>query len=231
LPDIGEKADIAQLNGPAGLAIDKDNNIFIAEMHNHVIRKIDARTRIITTVAGCGLKGFAGDDGLAVHAKFNGPLGVSVDTNGNIFIADFFNQRIRKVNARTGIINTIAGTGEAGYNGDEIQACEARLNYPAGVVEDSKGNVYFNDFKNERIRKICTDGMISTYAGTGICGYSGDLGVADEAQINGVYGLAIDKQDNIWAFIHRRYRFLSNPHGRYGTGFGVFDCRKRRERL
>lgn len=194
----GDKANIAQLNGPAGLAIDKDNNIFIAEMHSHIIRRIDIRTGIISTVAGCGLKGFEGDGELAVHAKLNGPLGVFVDTNGNIFIADFLNQRIRKVDAQTGIINTIAGTGDAGYNGDGIQACEAILNYPAGVVVDSIGNVYFNDFKNERIRKICTDGIISTYVGTGICGYSGDFGAADKAQINGVYGLAIDKQDNIY---------------------------------
>ncbi|MDO0825995.1 hypothetical protein [Desulfosporosinus nitroreducens] len=194
----GGEANTAQLNGPAGLAIDKDNNIFIAEMHNHVIRKIDAKTRIISTVAGCGSKGFAGDGELAIHAKLNSPLGVFTDKVGNIFIADSLNQRIRKVDARTGVISTVAGTGDAGYNEDGIQACEAKLNYPAGVVADSIGNVYFNDFKNDRIRKICTNGIISTYAGTGINGYSGDFGQADKAMINGVYGLAIDRHDNIY---------------------------------
>ncbi|MBP2643058.1 MAG: repeat containing protein [Firmicutes bacterium] len=194
----GEKAETAQLNGPAGLAVDKDNNVFVAEMHNNIIRRIDARTGIITTVAGNCSKGFAGDSGLAVHAKINGPLGVFVDVGGNIFIADSFNHRIRKVDAKTGIITTIAGTGVAGYAGDGINACNSQLNFPCGVVGDSNGNIYFNDFRNDRVRKISTDGMISTHAGTGIPGYSGDLGPADKAQINQVYGLAIDQKDNIY---------------------------------
>ncbi|MCC5466522.1 NHL domain-containing protein [Pelosinus baikalensis] len=194
----GEKADIAQLNGPAGLAVDKNDNVFVAEMHNHVIRKVDVGTGMITTVAGCGAKGFDGDGGLAVDAKLNGPAGVFIDSNENIFIADFLNHRIRKIDAMTGIINTIAGTGDTGYNGDNIKACDAKLNYPAGVIADSIGNVYFNDYKNNRIRKISTNGMISTYAGTGTYGYSGDGELAEQAQMNDVYGLAIDRYDNIY---------------------------------
>lgn len=194
----GGIASAAQLNGPAGLAIDKENNVFVVEIHNHVIRKIDARTRIITTVAGCGLNGFEGDGGLAIHAKLNRPEGVFVDIDGSIYIADTHNHRIRKVDTKTGVINTIAGTGEAGYNGDGIEACEAKLNCPAGVVVDSAENVYFNDYKNDRVRKISTNGMISTYTGTGIPGYSGDGGQAVKAQINDVYGLGIDKNDNIY---------------------------------
>ncbi len=194
----GEKAELAQLNGPAGLAIDKFDNVFIAEIHNNIIRRVDSTAGIITTIAGCGQKGFEGDGGLAVYAKLNGPEGVFVDAYGNIYIADTYNQRIRKVDAQTGIISTIAGTGDAGFNGDNIYACYSKLNCPAGVVVDSHGNVYFNDYKNDRIRKISCDGIISTFAGTGIHGYSGDGGPADKAQINDVYGLGIDRDDNIY---------------------------------
>lgn len=194
----GKKADMAQINGPAGLAVDKDDNVYIAEIHNNVIRKIDAKTNIISTVAGCGIRSFCGDGGPAISAGLNGPEGVFVDGDSNIYIADTYNHRIRKVDSRTGIISTIAGCGEAGYNGDGIKACDAMINTPAGVVVDKKGNVYFNDYKNDRVRKVDLDGIITTYAGTGIKGYSGDGGPADKARINDVYGLAIDKEDNIY---------------------------------
>lgn len=150
------------------------------------------------TVAGCGVSGFDGDGELAVHAKLNGPEGVFVDTDNNLFIADTYNQRIRRVDAKTGIIKTIAGCGMAGYNGDNIMACDAKLNEPAGIVVDQKGNVYFNDYRNDRVRKIDLNGVITTYAGTGTKGYRGDGETADRAEINDVYGLAIDKEDNIY---------------------------------
>ena len=194
----GGKADTAELNGPAGLAIDEDNNIYIAEIHNNIIRRIDSKTKIITTIAGCSLRGYDGDGKLALHAKLNGPEGLFVDKHGNIYIADTYNQRIRKVDAQTGIISTIAGNGEAGYNGDGMKAYEAMINCPAGVVVDSRGNVYFNDYKNDRVRMIDLEGFISTFAGTGRSGYSGDGETADRAQISDVYGLGIDKSDNIY---------------------------------
>ncbi len=194
----GGKADLAHLNGPAGLAIDKDDNIYIAEINNNTIRKVDAITNIITTVAGCGLQGFHGDGGLAIHAKLNGPEGVFIDEHKNIFIADTYNHRIRRVDGLTGIISTIAGCGYAGYNGDGIKACDAMLDSPSGVVVDKLGNVYFNDYRNDRVRKIDLEGIITTFAGTGTKGYSGDGDIADKAQINDVYGLGIDKYDNIY---------------------------------
>lgn len=194
----GGKANLAELNGPAGLAVDKEDNIYIAEIHNHIIRKVDTKTNIITTVVGCGVKGFHGDGKLAIHAQLYGPEGVFIDESGNIYIADTYNQRIRKVDAATGIISTIAGCGEAGYNGDGIKACNAKLNCPSGVVVDKKGNVYFNDYRNDRVRKIDTNGIISTFAGTGTKGYTGDGRIADKAQINDVYGLGIDNEDNIY---------------------------------
>jgi streptogramin lyase len=169
----GKAADEALLNGPAGLAIDNSNNIYVAELHNNVIRKINTKTKIITTVAGCGLKGFSGDGGSALSAKLNGPEGVFVDSDNNIFIADTFNHRIRRVDGKSGIISTIAGTGEAGYNQDNVDAVLSKLNFPSGVISDSKGKIYFNDYKNDRIRKIDINGEISTFAGTGVPGYSG----------------------------------------------------------
>jgi DNA-binding beta-propeller fold protein YncE len=141
----GGKAETAQLNGPVGLAVDKGNNIFVAEMHNNIIRRIDARTGVISTVAGTGSNGFEGDGGLAIHAKLNGPLGVYVDVGGTIFIADSFNHRIRKVDAQSGIITTIAGTGTPGYSGDGFNACDSQLNFPAGVIADYSGSLYFKN--------------------------------------------------------------------------------------
>lgn len=194
----GEEAIAARLGGPAGLAVDRADNIYVAEFHNNIIRKIDSKTGRISTVAGCGLKGSEGDGGPAACARLNGPEGVFVDSSGNIYIADTYNHKIRKIYAQTGAIHTIAGTGHAGYDGDGMKAVDTRLDQPSGVVADSKGNVYFNDYKNDRVRKIDTDGCISTYAGTGIPGYSGDGGPADRAGINDVYGLAIDRFDNLY---------------------------------
>ncbi|WP_058302973.1 NHL domain-containing protein [Gorillibacterium timonense] len=194
----GGIAKDALLNGPAGIAIDSNNDVYVAEIFNHVVRKIDTRTNTVTTIAGCGDKGFSGDGGPAVKAKLNGPEGVFVDSYGNIHIADTGNQRIRKIDPKTGIIKTIAGNGEAGFSGDGGNACNASLNRPSGVVVDSIGNVYFNDYKNDRIRKIDKNGILSTFAGTGESGFTGDGGPANQAKINDVYGLAIDKQDNLY---------------------------------
>jgi len=194
----GFLAEKAQINGPAGLAIDKEKNVYIVEIFNNVVRKIDNKTKIITTVVGNGENGFAGDGELASQAKLNSPEGVFVDYSYNIYIADTFNQRIRKVDSKTGIINTIAGNGEIGYSGDGGDACIAKLNRPCGVVVDSKCSVYISDYGNDRIRKVDNRGKISTFAGVGKHGYSGDGGPAEEAMINDVYGLAIDKNDNVY---------------------------------
>jgi hypothetical protein len=170
----------------------------VADLINCVVRKIDIRTGTIMTVAGSGLKGYGGDGGRAALAKLNRPEGIFVDRKGNLYIADSGNHLIRKVDARTGIINTIAGNGEEGYGGDGGKAEKAMLNHPAGVVVDSHGNIYFNDYRNDRIRKVDTQGIISTCTGTGVPGYRGDGGPADKAAINDVYGLAIDKDDNLY---------------------------------
>lgn len=194
----GGPAIAAALNGPAGLAVDKNGNLYIADMLNHAIRRVDAQLGLITTVVGCGKAGFGGDGGPAVNALLNGPEGMAVGLDGSIYIADSSNHRIRRVDGKSGKIETIAGSGKAGYAGDGEDGRRAMLNHPAGVVADSRGCIYFNDYKNDRIRKVDKSGQITTYAGTGEAGYSGDGGPASMARINDVYGLAIDGLDNLY---------------------------------
>jgi streptogramin lyase len=144
-------AKLAKLNGPAGLAIDLNDNVYIAEIGNSIIRKIDAKTNIITTIAGNGQAGYSGDGNLATTAELNRPEGVFIDKEENVYIADSGNQRIRKVTKKTGIISTIAGTGESGFNFHEGNALDAKLNHPSGIVVDSGFNIYFNDYSNDLI--------------------------------------------------------------------------------
>lgn len=189
----GGAARSARLNGPAGLAVDEQGNVFIAELRNHAIRRVDAVTGLISTVAGSGERGFAGDGGPATAARLNAPEGVAVDRAGNLYIADSGNQRVRRVDARTGVISTIAGTGETGRELAAGPALATRLNHPSGVAVDSVGNVYFNDYANDVIRRIDTGGRLTVWAGTGRAGFAGDGGPAVRAEINDVYGLCLDR--------------------------------------
>ena len=151
---------------------------------------------IITTAVGTGAKGFAGDGGPATEALLNGPFDVAFDRSGNLYFSDTFNHRIRRVEAATGIIATIAGTGEAGYSGDGGQATEAALNEPYGVVVDRAGNVYTADRLNRRVRRIdARSGVITTLAGTGEAAFSGDGGPAAQAGLAEPNGLAFDPDE------------------------------------
>jgi sugar lactone lactonase YvrE len=138
--------------------------------------------RIITTIAGTGGGGSSGDNGPAVNAMINTPEGVAYDSQGNLFIAEYFGQRVRKVNP-SGIITTVAGTGTAGYTGDGGKAVKAQLYYPNGLAVDALGNLFIADFGNRRIRKVTPAGIISTVAGTGLSGYNGDGIPATSANI------------------------------------------------
>ena len=194
----GGPATQARLAFPNDVAVDAANNIYIADGWNRRIRKVDAATRTITTIAGTGERGFTGDGGPATEAKL-GPSGVAVDGAGNIYIADGGNNRIRKIDAATGIISTIAGTGERGYSGDGGPATEARLSFPNDVAVDAGGNVYVSDNSNHRIRKVdAATGTISTIAGTGERGYSGDGGPASEAGLYSPGGVAVDGSGNVY---------------------------------
>ena len=189
----GGPAVAAQLRSPHGVAVDSAGNVYIADSSNRRIRKIDS-TGTITTIAGTGEFGFSGDGGPAVEAKLRNPRGVAVDSAGNVYIADFSNRRIRKVDS-TGTITTIAGTGKKGFSGDGGPAVEAELYSPYGVAVDSAGNVYIADF---RIRKVDSTGTIDTVAGTGRLGFSGDGGPAVAAQLRSPYGVAVDSAGNIY---------------------------------
>jgi DNA-binding beta-propeller fold protein YncE len=148
---------------------------------------------MITTVVGTGEKGFAGDGGPAAKAVLNGPFDLAFDTVGNLYFADTFNHRIRRVAGRSGVITTIAGNGSAGYSGDGGPATQASMNEPYGVVIDRAGNVYAADRKNACVRRIdAASGIITTFAGTGAAGYSGDGGPAAKAGLVEPNGLAFD---------------------------------------
>ncbi len=196
--DGGPAAD-AQLNYPFGIACDLTGNIYIADQYNHRIRKIDASSGLITTIAGNGIPGFSGDDSVATNAKLKVPASVALDDSGNIYIADQYNNRVRKVSVSNNIITTIAGTGIAGALGDGSLAVSAQLDSPVSVAVDHSYNVYIADYKNAKVRKIdAATKNISTFAGTGVYGYSGDHGLAANAKLELPFDLQTDIHSNLY---------------------------------
>jgi RHS repeat-associated protein len=195
----GGAATSAELNYPSRVAVDAAGNIYIADWHNYRVRKVTASTGDISTVAGNGTGGYSGDGGPATSAELYFPYGVAVDASGDIYIADLGNNRIRKVTVSTGDISTVAGNGTGGYSGDGGPATSSELNRPIGVAADDAGNLYIADEGNNRIRKVtASTGDISTVAGNGTQGYSGDGGAATSAEIYYPEGLAIDSAGNIY---------------------------------
>ena len=192
----GGPATSAQLNSPAGMALDSAGNLFFADSQNNRVRKITPEG-IVTTVAGSGVAGFTGDGGPAVNAQMRLPRSVSVDVAGNLYIGDFQNIRVRKI-AANGVITTIAGTGAAGFTGDGGNAVDAQINLPESVIVDSTGNVFIAEPNNHRVRKVTPAGVITTIAGIGTAGFSGDGGPATAAQLNLPYGLAFDSAENLF---------------------------------
>jgi uncharacterized repeat protein (TIGR01451 family) len=191
----GGPAVSAQLNYPAGIALDSVGNLLIADTSNHRIRKVTP-LGVISTVAGNGTQGFSGDNGAATSAQLNYPNGVAVDAVGNLLIADTSNYRIRRVTA-AGIIDTIAGTGTSGFSGDGGPATSARLSYFRGIVFDSGGNLFIADTNNYRVRKIDPSGIISTVAGNGTYGFNGDGVSALSARLASPSGVAFDGSGNL----------------------------------
>ncbi len=196
----GGPATQASLWAPSGLVVDNAGNLYIADSWNDRIRKVDARG-IITTIAGNGQRSYSGDGGLATQASFFEPFYVTIDNAGNLYIADFANHRVRKIDTN-GTITTIAGNGQGGeyvpFFGDGGPATQSPLGYINGIAIDNAGNLYIADGWYSRIRKVDINGIITTIAGTGQYGYSGDGGPATQAQIGGPNGVAIDKAGNIY---------------------------------
>lgn len=196
----GGPATAAQLAQPTGMTIDNDGNIYIADYNASVIKKVTT-SGIMTIFAGNGTEGFSGDGGPASQAKLYRPTAVASDKDGNLYISDASNKVIRKV-TKSGVISTIAGVpGRAGYAGDGGPATKALLTQPAGIAVDYSGNVYIADPSNSVIRKVNASGIITTFAGTGVAGYSGDNGPAIKAQfqIGSPQGLAVDPAGNVYA--------------------------------
>lgn len=191
----GGPATAAMLANPSGLAFDAANNLYVSDLHDARVRKVDNSSGIITTVAGNGVIGWTGDGGPATAAEMN-PNNVAIDRYGNIYIADNFEAVIRKVNT-SGIISTVAGNNFAGYIGDGGQATAAELNKPTGVSVDTSGNIYIADYNNYVIRKVNTSGVISTVAGNNSLSYTGDGGPATSAGIGNPENIWVKKNGNL----------------------------------
>ena len=185
----GGPATLAKISGPAGVGVDAAGNLYIADQGNHAIRMVDG-LGIISTVAGIGTAGYSGDLGPATLAQLNMPQDVCFDASGNMYIGDENNDVVRIVSG--GIINTFAGNNTAGYSGDGGPATLAQLNHPHGVVVDAAGNLYIGDGGNVVIRKVDVTGKISTYAGNGTPGFTGDGGPATAAELNEPTKIALD---------------------------------------
>ena len=185
----GAAATAAQLAAPSAMARDAQGNIFLADTGNHRIRRI-AADGTITTVAGTGVQGFAGDEGPATNAQLDSPTGVAVLPDGILVIADTHNQRIRRVDT-AGTIHTIAGTGTRGYSGDGSSAATAQLNNPMGLATGISGDLYIADAGNHCIRHLSAAGIISTVAGDGVQGTSPDATPAISAHLNTPVALTV----------------------------------------
>ena len=266
----GQAATNVILNSPQGAAADAAGNLFIADMNNHVVRKVDTNG-VAKIVAGVGVLGFAGDNGAATNALFSQPVAVALDTNGNLFITDQGNNRVRKVDTN-GTITTVAGNGgiafgfsgaatnaglnqpvgitldnfgylyiadsanqvirlvnpsgnissvagnnftfggAGGFSGDNSLATSAKLNYPSGVTVDASGNMFIADSSNSRIRRVNTGGIITTFAGNGAFGYSGDGGSATAASLNSPNSVSVDTKSNLYVAdtVNNRIRKITN---------------------
>lgn len=249
----GELATEALLNEPKNIAVDTAGNLYIADSENHLIRKVDRQTGVITTIAGVPASGrdatafpdmrsdgfgededpladpvmrpgdaytqksdlsgmvryfggtksadqrFSGDGGPATDATLNFPSAVVVAEDGTVYIADTWNHRIRRIDVRTGIISTIAGTGQARFGGDGGPSESAALNEPVALALDGHGHLYIADQSNNRVRMIeLSSGTITTAAGTGESGYTGDGKAATESAIAGPSGVAVDQVGNLY---------------------------------
>ncbi|MFI1577534.1 RICIN domain-containing protein [Embleya sp. NPDC020630] len=210
----------AQLNSPREVAVDRVGAVYITDAGNHRVRKITPDGRI-ATVAGTGTAAFGGDDGPAVSARLNYPLGVAVDSTGIVYVADYHNQRVRKITP-DGTITTVAGNGTGGFRGDGGPATSAQLNRPYGVAVDGADDLYIADAENHRVRKVTADGTIATVAGNGTGGFRGDGGPATSAQLNFPLGLVVDGTGALYISDHRNQRIRKvAPDGTIGTVTGT----------
>ena len=226
----GGPAVQATLNFPGAVAVDRQGHLYIADTMNHRVRKVDAASGVISTIAGTGQHRFSGDGGPAIAAALNEPAALAVDERGNLYIADQSNNRVRKVDVSTGLIATVAGTGDTGYTGDGMPAIEAGISGPSGLAIGPDGDLYVADTFSGRIRRVDpATGIISTVAGDG--GEYRFSGLPNEfsTSLSRPYGIALDAAGNLlitdsdshlirrW---DRRKKIITRLAGSGQAGFG-----------
>ncbi|MBI3951246.1 MAG: hypothetical protein HY314_12425 [Acidobacteria bacterium] len=228
---------------PQAVAVDAEGNVFFAEPATGRVRRIDARTGMITTVAGNGIIEYSGDGGPATQAGLAGPIGLAVDSKGDLYISELLGMRVRKVEKATGIITTYAGNGVDGFSGDGGLATQAQLNVPRGLAFDANDNLYIADSCNHRIRRVDTRGIITTVAGTGAPAppnactseatcrgvYDGDGKPATQSSLSSPIDVAVDGNGNIIIAdtLNFRIRMVDAGTGKISTlaGDGHFGDR------
>ena len=223
----GGPAVHAWLLQPSGLARAADGTVYVADTGMNLVRRIDPATQIITTIAGTGARGFEGDGGPAVAAAFTEPGALAVTDDGDVLVADTGNSVIRRIDHRTGIITVLAGIGQSGYGGDDGPATAAALAQPQGLAVGPDGSVYVADTDNHRVRRIGTDGTISTVAGTGTAGRGTEGGLATASRLNAPRGLVVAGDGSVFvadALNHRVRRIDPTGVVRTVAGSGVRGC-------
>jgi sugar lactone lactonase YvrE len=191
----GGAATKAALMAPLGVAVDAAGNLYIADYYGW-IREVNASTGVISTLAGNGTNGYSGDGGSATSAQFYNPIGVAVDSSGNVYIADSGNGAVRMVS--NGTITTIAGNGTLAYVGDGGPASQAEFSAISGIAVDAQGNIYVADTSNDAVRLFPLGGTVSTVAGNGTQGYTGDGGPATVAELNNPRAVAVTPSGNVY---------------------------------
>jgi sugar lactone lactonase YvrE len=202
---VGTKSETESPNinydmaGPFNVVFDKEGNLYVSVPGESKIRRVDFATGDITDAAGTDEIGFSGDGKLATNARISNPTGMVIDDKGNLYFSDTGNDRIRKINTNTGIITTIAGTGSKKSTKDDVLALKTNLSNPLGLAVDKDGNLFFVDRGSNRVRKIdITTNNVTTIAGTGKSGFSGDEGPATAAKLSNPTGIAFDKVGNLY---------------------------------
>ena len=202
---VGERTETdvpnikASLGGPFNVVFDNEGDLYISINGDSKVSKVDMSTGEVITIAGTGEAGYSGDGNLAKEAQLSNPTGLALDTNGNLFISDSGNERVRKVDLNTGIITTVLGTGEAGFSEAGKLASETKLSNPLGLVVDGTNNLYVVDRGNNRVLKLDTNtATVSNIAGTGESGFSGDGKLAENAQLSNPTGLAFNNKGDLF---------------------------------